>query len=390
MGVDMLTRVVMTGMAQTSETTRVKTKMILRARTKSCVKVSMPYSVVTPPLLIIAARKAKRAKARARLAKANGKSNGTGKAASAASKGRSAFSDYARPQAGNSTYRPAPNAIAEDDFMASLLSTVAAPSAESSRKRKSSPEIPSSEPAQPSSDSSFFSGSRKRYGIEDDDDEEEVWDAKKGVMGKKPRVSDVTVMPDMGNENDFSMEVDDVPYIKPEPKDDDEDDDDIVIRPSRPLVAASTKINGATVPSARRKVVNSTSVKHIVKPEPEVVKLEPDSIKATRPRPNQANGKPVPAGSAHWSAVQDSLLAPKTSDIDEVKAPVGSTKSENVLEEDGSLRIFWLDHLEQDGAIHLVGKVLDRQTGKYVSTCVTVNGIKRNLFVKPRPKRFCK
>ena len=273
--------------------------------------------------------------------------------------------------------------------MASLLSTVAAPSAESSRKRKSSPEIPSSEPAQPSSDSSFFSGSRKRYGIEDDeDDEDEIWDAKKGVMGKKPRVSDATVMPDMGYENDFSMEVDDVPYIKPEPKDDD-DEDDIAIRPSRPLVAASTKINGATVPSARRKVVNSTSVKHVVKPEPETLKAEPAVVKPTLPRANLANGKPVPVGSAHWSAVQDSLLAPKTSDIDEVKTPVGSVKSENVLEEDGSLRIFWLDHLEQDGAIHLVGKVLDRQTGKYVSACVTVNGIKRNLFVKPRAKRFC-
>lgn len=208
-------------------------------------------------------------------------------------------------------------------------------------------------------------------------------------MGKKPRVSDATVMPDTGNENDFSMEMDDVPYIKPEPKDDD-DEDDIAIRPSRPLTAASTKINGASVPSARRKVVNSTSVKHIVKPEPETLKTEPERVKPALPRGNIANGKPVPVGSAHWSAVQDSLLAPKTSDIDEVKAPVGSTKQDNVLEEDGSLRIFWLDHMEQDGAIHLVGKVLDRQTGKYVSACVTVNGIQRNLFVKPRAKRFCK
>lgn len=269
--------------------------------------------------------------------------------------------------------------------MASLLSTVSAPNAESSRKRKSSPDIPSSEPAQPSSDSSFFSGNRKRYDMEDE--EEEVWDAKRGVMGKKPRVSDVTAVPDRGIENEYSMEVDDVPYIKAEPVDD--DDDEIAIRPSRPLAAASTKINGATVPSTRRKVVNSTSIKHVIKPEPDVVKVEPETVKPTLPRGNLANVKPVPAGSAHWSAVQDSLLAPKTSDIDEVKAPMGSTRAENVLEENGSLRIFWLDHLEQDGAIHLVGKVLDRQTGKYVSACVTVNGIQRNLFVKPRVKRFC-
>lgn len=270
--------------------------------------------------------------------------------------------------------------------MASLLNTVAAPTAESSKKRKSSPEIPSSEPVEPNSDSSFFSAPRKRFGSEDAA-EDEIWDAKRGIMGKKPRMSDATVVPDHGDENDFSMEVDDVPFIKAEPKD--EDEDDIEIRPSRPLTAASTKINGATVPSTRRRVINSTSVKHVVKPEPDLVKLEPDVAKPTLPKGNLANGKSAPAGSAHWSAVQDSLLAPKTSDIDEVKAPMGSTKEENVLEEDGSLRIFWLDHLEQDGVVHLVGKVLDRQTGRYVSACVSINGIKRNLFVKPRAKRFC-
>jgi DNA polymerase alpha subunit A len=337
-------------------------------------------------VLTIEARKAKRAKARARAAKAS-QAKAPAKPLNG-NKGKSTFSDYARPQTtGNATYRPAPNAIAEDDFMASLLSTVAEPSAESSRKRKSSPEMPSSDNMEPSSDSSFFSANRKRYGMDDEEDEAETWDAKKGVMGKKPRVSEMTIVPDRESENDYSMEVDDAPYIKPEPRDED-DDDEMEIRPTRPLAAASTKINGAAVPR-QRKVINSTSVKHIVKPEPNTTKVESDVTKPALPRAVMANGKPLPAGSAHWSSVQDSLLPTKTSDIDEIKAPVGNVKAENVLEEDGSLRIFWLDHLEQDGAIHLVGKVLDKVTKRYISACVTVNGIQRNLFVKPRAKRYC-
>ena len=270
--------------------------------------------------------------------------------------------------------------------MASLLSTVTEPSAESSRKRKSSPDMPTSEPLEPSSDSSYFSNNRKRYGIEEDDDDREVWDAKKGVMGKKPRVSEMTIVPDRDSDNDFSMDMDDMPIIKPEPQDD--DDDEIRIRPTRPVTSASTKINGSAVPR-QRKVVNSTSVKHVVKPEPLSVDLKAEKAKPTISRA-PANGKPVPVGSEHWSAVQESLLPTKSSDIAEVKAYIGSVKAENVLEQDGSLRIFWLDHMEQDGAIHLVGKALDRATWKYVSTCVTVNGIQRNLFVKPRAKRFCK
>ena len=269
--------------------------------------------------------------------------------------------------------------------MASLLSAVAEPSAESSRKRKSSPDMPTSEPIEPSSDSSYFSNTRKRYGVEEDDDDREVRDAKKGVMGKKPRVSEMTIVPDRDSDNDFPMDMDEMPIIKPEPQDD--DDDEIQIRPTRPATSASTKVNSTAVPR-QRKVVNSTSVKHVVKPEPVSADLKAEKAKSIVSR-GPANGKPVPAGSEHWSAVQESLLPTKSSDIAEVKAYVGSVKAENVLEQDGSLRIFWLDHMEQDGAIHLVGKALDRATGKYVSTCVTVNGIQRNLFVKPRAKRFC-
>ncbi|WOO77500.1 DNA polymerase alpha catalytic subunit [Vanrija pseudolonga] len=312
------------------------------------------------------ARRAKRAKARARAEK-------TGKVA-AKPKAKAGYSDYARPAQGAGSYRAAAP-VNEDSFMASLLSTVAAEPT-SSRKRRSSPDWPSSEPAAPSSESGFFSsGSRKRYGEESDED---VWDARNGVMGKKkPRMSEATVVPDEDehegvdfgdNDNTFDMEVDDV-VVKAEPVDIDDDEDEFAIK--KPAAKVGPRVPAA----ARRRVVNATAVKHEVKREPDV-EVKPAA---------KVDRKPVDR--THWQAVQDALVTPK-SDLDAVRVPQGSTKPENVLEADGSLRIFWLDFLEQEGVIHLVGKVLDRASGKYVSACVSVNGIQRNLFVKPRQNRF--
>ncbi|ORY24867.1 hypothetical protein BCR39DRAFT_312260 [Naematelia encephala] len=329
------------------------------------------------------ARKLKRAKLKAKAQKANG-ANG------AKVKHKSAFSDYARPTtASTSTYRPAPSAMQEDDFMASLLSSVAAPADPPAyRKRKSSPDIPSSDGLAPSSEGSFFGDAgRKRYGMEED--EEEVYEIKRGVMGKKPRVSDMTVVPDVENDMPIGMDMDnedDEVVVKAEPRDlDDEDEMAIKPRDTRPLTT-STKINGGM--NARRKVINSTSVKHVVA-KPEIINIKAELAAKDSPRPAIVNGKPLPTGATHWSSVSDALLPQaKVSELDEVKAPVGSTKPENILETDGSVRLFWLDFMEQDGVVHLVGKVMDRHSGKYVSACVSISGIQRNLFVKPRPKRF--
>ena len=318
-------------------------------------------------------RKLKKAKARAK-AKVHGKT-----------KPKSSFSDYARPpKSSTSTYRAAPSAIAEDDFMASLLSSVTTIPAGPTSTRRSSPEIPSSDGPAPSSDSNIFS-SRKRYGI--DEEEGNLW----GTMGKKPRVSDVTVIPDENIHMDVDMAnvQEDEGMLKMEPRDSEEDDDmDITLRGSRPATTAPSR-DGRTSLNPRRTVFNSSSVKHVIpKPEPISVKVEP----VIKPLPHQsiANGKGPPPGSAHWSAVQDSLLPiSKPSEFDEVKAQPGSVRADNVLEDDGNLRIFWLDYMEQDGIVHFVGKVFDRQSGKFVSACVSVNGIQRNLFVKPRTKRFC-
>ncbi|KAI9099252.1 DNA polymerase family B-domain-containing protein [Phlyctochytrium arcticum] len=56
----------------------------------------------------------------------------------------------------------------------------------------------------------------------------------------------------------------------------------------------------------------------------------------------------------------------------------------DILEADGSLRMFWFDAMEKDGVVYLFGKVLNRRDGSYISTCAVVQNIQRNLFILPR------
>jgi hypothetical protein len=76
----------------------------------------------------------------------------------------------------------------------------------------------------------------------------------------------------------------------------------------------------------------------------------------------------------------------------------------DLLEPDGSLQLFWFDALEKNGKVYLFGKVHTffmnnfdieilictykqakvKSTGAYKSVCVTVENIKRNVFLLPR------
>ncbi|KAG1054455.1 hypothetical protein G6F43_003533 [Rhizopus delemar] len=62
------------------------------------------------------------------------------------------------------------------------------------------------------------------------------------------------------------------------------------------------------------------------------------------------------------------------------------SQSVNVFEEDGHLRMWWYDAYErkEKGYVYLFGKVFNKSINKYVSCCVTVKNIERNLFFLPR------
>jgi len=66
---------------------------------------------------------------------------------------------------------------------------------------------------------------------------------------------------------------------------------------------------------------------------------------------------------------------------------VGKMRPEDALEEDGSLRMFWMDYTEINGSLCLFGKVKDRKSGNYASCFLKIDNILRKLYFLPREHR---
>ena len=89
-----------------------------------------------------------------------------------------------------------------------------------------------------------------------------------------------------------------------------------------------------------------------------------------------------------WLSVYDSLSVAKEEGLGmSAPAQVSSTNM-SVLEKDGSLRFFWLDYLEYDNKLYFVGKTQDKISKAWVSICVTVENLERNLYILPRERQW--
>ncbi|KAA8909113.1 hypothetical protein FN846DRAFT_635349 [Sphaerosporella brunnea] len=114
-------------------------------------------------------------------------------------------------------------------------------------------------------------------------------------------------------------------------------------------------------------------------------------VNLTSSRP--AKALPAPAtpkkatatvNSSAWTEVSGGLnvVVPTPASVS-----LGKVSYEDAAEEDGSIKMFWLDYTEANGSLILFGKVKDKRSGKYVSAFLKVDGIMRNLFFLPREHR---
>ncbi|KAG9284047.1 hypothetical protein G9A89_022821 [Geosiphon pyriformis] len=60
----------------------------------------------------------------------------------------------------------------------------------------------------------------------------------------------------------------------------------------------------------------------------------------------------------------------------------------DIVENDGTLKMFWLDAFENNGVLYLIGKVFSKAARHFVSCCVQVLGMERSVFFLPRAYRF--
>ncbi|KIO03355.1 hypothetical protein M404DRAFT_618005 [Pisolithus tinctorius Marx 270] len=83
-----------------------------------------------------------------------------------------------------------------------------------------------------------------------------------------------------------------------------------------------------------------------------------------------------------WPSVYDSSAVT----TDDMLGSGSSSKSKSSIEalnEDGTLHLFWLDYLEHDGKLYLVGKVKDKSSETWMLACLAIGGVQRNFFVLP-------
>ncbi|KAF7444058.1 DNA polymerase [Pyrenophora tritici-repentis] len=106
--------------------------------------------------------------------------------------------------------------------------------------------------------------------------------------------------------------------------------------------------------------------------------------------PTPANSSPVGPSTASFDA---SSWSDVTSKLNVMSSPapqntgIGKMEPQDAVEEDGSLRFFWIDYTEINGSLCLFGKVKNNKTGNYSSCFVKVDNILRKLYFLPREYR---
>ena len=108
----------------------------------------------------------------------------------------------------------------------------------------------------------------------------------------------------------------------------------------------------------------------------------PESSSPTLPSPQVID-------SSSWNDVATKLNVLSSDPVTDTPT-FGKLAPKDILEDDGSLRFFWLDYTEVNGSLCLFGKVKNRSNGSSVSCFVKVDNILRKLFFLPRPYRHRK
>ncbi|KAJ3125693.1 DNA-directed DNA polymerase alpha catalytic subunit pol1 [Nowakowskiella sp. JEL0407] len=92
---------------------------------------------------------------------------------------------------------------------------------------------------------------------------------------------------------------------------------------------------------------------------------------------------PTTANCEDWSQVKDRV----SSNVNQSAVISRNFQFNDSLEPDGSLRMFWIDACEVNGGLYLFGKVVAVRDG-FVSCCIKVEGMERNLYFLPRERKF--
>lgn len=114
------------------------------------------------------------------------------------------------------------------------------------------------------------------------------------------------------------------------------------------------------------------------------------ALKQKKDYPTPASSSPAPApaetvDASTWNDITSKLNVVSSPPTESIAA--GKLQSQDAIEEDGSLRFFWMDYTELNGSLLLFGKVKNKKNGSYVSAFVKIDNILRKLYFLPRGNR---
>jgi DNA polymerase alpha subunit A len=187
--------------------------------------------------------------------------------------------------------------------------------------------------------------------------------------------------PQMDDDSDYG---DDIPLAAPPMEDYDTHMSDAPIPPSSPLAKAADR---------KLKIEDDDDDDFAVAEIKGNKNIRAAKVNLTSTRPAAAAALPTPATPTKTAATIDSSTWTQvTGALNVVTATTagpsfGKVSPDDAAEEDGSIKMFWLDYTEANGSLILFGKVKDKRSGKYVSAFLKVDGILRNLFFLPREHR---
>ncbi|KAI0077749.1 DNA polymerase alpha catalytic subunit [Panus rudis PR-1116 ss-1] len=283
-----------------------------------------------------------------------------------------------------SAYRPTVSAEQETDFMASLLGdmdTIASSSKPSTRPRKRKPERDDDRSSSPASGSGSllrppqktYRTTYSEYDTSSDgpldtgmpsgpsSDDEAFMSPKKKLKTETPGIAPaITRLSQMEVQSDTDASFDDMDMDAFMAISDDDLGDDVEVK-------APLKV--------KKEEQKDLESKKPFKP-----------LNGTKPTEDKKKLDATPT----WLSVYDSLSVASGDTLGPLSTTNARTSSNNlsVLEDDGSFRFYWLDYLEHDGKLYFIAKAQDKNSKAWVSCCVTVENIQRNLFVLPRERQL--
>lgn len=168
---------------------------------------------------------------------------------------------------------------------------------------------------------------------------------------------------------------------------------------SAPLALPDVKVKSFGSKAASTTTANAAGfVPKFAAPAPVAAPAAAITAAATTPTPKTGPTatatvvqKSETANRQDWTKIQQQFLpnfqSPGSStSTTSMNGANGNQIRDDILEEDGSLRMYWIDATEVNSIAYVFGKVLNKKTNTYVSCAVMVKGIEHDIFVLPRTK----